>query len=460
MKKLISLNTSPWKRSLSLAKSYLGGGTRILASQIATSFLNEEKKDSARMKTLINEMEKVTQLMGELKGTVQKIGQSMSVYGERFLPPELNEILKKLQTDSPPLDWPAIEKSLQVELGEKLSQLEVSSEAIGAASLGQVHEVKIKGSLEKYAVKVQYTDVEKAIDSDLKILKRMFSMMSFVPKGPQFDKIFLEVEEMLHQELDYESERQWLQFMSEKLSQDNRYVLPKPVKEFCTKKILLMTFEEGLRIDDPEVLNLPQDDRNQIAELALQLFFRELLEWGVVQTDPHFGNYRVRLNGRGPGLHQLVLFDFGATRRLESAYQQSYKQMARGAFFENFSQVVEGAEGIGFLTALDSVELKRAFYDACLMFSEPFRNPISSYWFGSPTPPPCLNEEGVYDFSASDLPERVAKAGADLVLKFKFRAPPRENVFIDRKSAGIFFFVVKLGAKIKARQLAAPFFEK
>ena len=136
-------------------------------------------------------VELLVQELGQLKGTAMKVGQTISMYGEHLLPKEVNELLKKLQQDSPALAWEAISKVLIEQLGaEKFNELEVEHNSIASASIGQVHKAKIKATGEVLALKIQYPGVDSAVETDLKLLKFILNMTEFMPRGPRFDQIF------------------------------------------------------------------------------------------------------------------------------------------------------------------------------------------------------------------------------------------------------------------------------
>jgi hypothetical protein len=64
-----------------------------------------------------------------------------------------------------------------------------------------------------------------------------------------------------------------------------------------------------------------------------------------------------------------------------------------------------------------------------------------------------------YDWKDNQLPQRASKLTWELIRRFPLRAPPREVVFLDRKMAGIFTLLAKLGAKVNARKVLAPYME-
>lgn len=197
-KSIKRVKTSVFERSLSLAKLGLTAGVKYASHKLAG--LDQDL-------VLIEQARILAKEFGQLKGSIMKAGQMLSIYGEFFLPTQANMFLKKLQADSPPIEWSFIEKYLIKYLGQDLlDELEVEPEPIGAASIGQVHLATIKKSNEKIALKIQYPGLEKAIQSDLKSLKNILSITKLLPSNIDLSVVFSEIKSMLHQELNYERE--------------------------------------------------------------------------------------------------------------------------------------------------------------------------------------------------------------------------------------------------------------
>ena len=169
--KLKKIAAAGFERSFKLASWSAKTGVKWAGNRFKQSFVDQIRKNELLEEFLIAQLESLTREMGQLKGSVMKAGQMLSVYGEHFLPEKANEFLKTLQFQSPPLEYSAIYKVLKSELGEKLGLLEIDEESLAAASLGQVHIATIKESGVKLALKVQYPGVDKAIEADIKFSK-------------------------------------------------------------------------------------------------------------------------------------------------------------------------------------------------------------------------------------------------------------------------------------------------
>lgn len=372
--------------------------------------------------------------LGQLKGTAMKVGQTLSMYGEHLLPKEVNDILKKLQQEAPPLQFERLKEVLIEELGaEKVEELEIDETPFAAASIGQVHRARVKSTGQSVALKIQYPGVADAVDTDLKLLKFILSMTELVPRGPRFDQVFAEIREMFNQEIDYNIEKHYTEKFAAILKDDERYIVPEVLSRYCTSKVLCMDFIEGVRLDSSEVQELSLERRNRLGLNYLDLYLRELTEFKFVQTDPHLGNYKVHVDPTGEN-DKLILLDFGAVRAVPEDFLTSYRILMEGTAFRDERKIEKGGRMLGLLKPDDKDELVKDYAEVCFLIGEPFS---------------C----GVYDWGASDLPQRVAKQAFKIGTTYRLRAPPRELVFLDRKLGGVFIFLSVLKCKMDSREL-------
>lgn len=432
-KELNKIKSGLFQRGFSLAKISLQSGSQFASHSLSQLFYNEEEKVEKWKSFLMSQAGLLSHELGELKGSLMKAGQMLSMYGEYFLPDEANKFLKSLYFQSPPLKWNEIEKILKTQLTtEQLDQLEIDPVSIGSASLGQVHRAQIKKTGEWIAIKIQYPGVDKAIDSDLKALKIMLSMMKILPRDIPIDSLFLEIRNMLIQEIDYKSEALETEKYRLRLSNDSRFVVPRVYFEFSTEKILATSLEAGVSPDDEIIRNLSLSERNYIGENFLDLYMKEFFDWGVVQTDPHLGNYKIRLHPTGK--HQIVLLDFGAIRNYSTSFLTSYKKMILSTLKEDFKGVQDASLDLKFLQGSEDKKIKDDFYELCRLTVEPFLGQV-------------------YNYKNSDLPQRLTQQVFKIVTSFKVSPPPSEAIFLDRKTGGVFIFLSVLECEFNPRPL-------
>lgn len=430
-KKLSQIKSSVFSRSLSLAKLGLNAGLKYTSSKITNSPLDELLNSQALL---------LTKEFGELKGSLMKAGQMLSMYGEHFFPPEAVKTLKTLQSDSPAMEWLLMKQQLENYLNpEILAELEINPEPIGNASMGQVHMATVISSGRKIALKIQYPDLERAIDSDVAALKKILSLTKILPSGLDLTNVFEEIKMMLRQELDYTFEANQTKLYRELLLADLRFKVPEVLDRYSNGKVLATEYIEGLRSDHTLVQGLSESRRNRISENFLELYFREIFEWNFVQTDPHLGNYKVQIDSLGAD--RLVLLDFGATKRFDETFIGHYRKMIKGAILEDAGIFLDGAGGLGFVRSGDKPEYIETFQRFCYETVEPFKS------------------VGDYNWKTNDLPNRVVKSALQF-RNFDLRSPPRDILFLDRKTAGVFTFLSGLQANINARKIIDPYLNK
>jgi predicted unusual protein kinase regulating ubiquinone biosynthesis (AarF/ABC1/UbiB family) len=296
---LSHLKTGPLERNIALTKLGLGAGSRIVAHSIANVFRGQISRSEADREFYARQAQVLADELGQLKGSVMKAGQMLSLYGQYFLPEEAVTVLSQLQDDTPAVAWKVVAPVLERAIGRaRLAELDVDQTPMAAASLGQAHRARRKRDGLELVVKIQYPGVADAIESDIRTLSRLITMTRLAPKGLDLHPIFAELREMLHREVDYAAERRFTEDFANRLKDDARFAVPRVLTEYSSDQVLTTTYESGVHVRDASVQNLPVERRSRLGSAFLELFLTEFFRWGMVQTDPHFGNYRIREIGR------------------------------------------------------------------------------------------------------------------------------------------------------------------
>lgn len=449
-KTLKKLRTGWLSRGLTLTKIAVQSSASLASNSLKGAFTDAAGRE-AQFKALLEAQAKVFAYeLGHLKGSLMKMGQMLALYGEHFLPPEVAQTLKSLNEQSIPVDWSEIEPLIRQRLGpEAFSALEIDPRPLAAASMGQVHRARIKASALEICLKVQYPGVDAAIDTDVKALRSMLSMFRLAPThGPGFEEVFQEIRAMLHQELDYEKEADFTREARGLLAAWPIYRVPDVFPAFSQRALLATSFEAGVGLDSPEVRALSEERRSRLGEAFARLFLKELFAFGFMQTDPHFGNYRVAI--REDGEDQLVLLDWGAVRRFDQKFVAHYSLMAHGAIEANAEKVVEAGLGLGLLKPEDKRSMRESFVELAYLAIEPWLHPRDPR-----VPAHLVDGQGRYIWSRSDLPTRLTKLATHYAFSFRLRPPPREIIFLDRKIAGVFIVLKILDARVRGHELLA-----
>jgi predicted unusual protein kinase regulating ubiquinone biosynthesis (AarF/ABC1/UbiB family) len=447
-----TLKTGAMARGLSLARMSVAAGVRAARFNLGSLFATEEVR-ATRFKTLLTEQTAaVVRELGLLKGSAMKVGQMLSMVGDGVLPPQATLLLKTLQSQAPPVPWPSVEQVLRTELGsERLATVDIDPVAVASASLGQVHRAIRRADGAVLAMKVQYPGVGEAVDSDLRVLRRLLGIARLLPGDLSVDGLFDEVRVMLTQELDYARELALTDQHRALVGDDPRYVLPRTFPELSSSRVLTTGFEEGVAVDGPEVAALSQERRDALGLAAFEFTLQEITRWRRVQTDPHFGNYRVRLGVDG-GPDRIVMLDFGAVRIFEGDFLPRYLELARGAARRDPAGIERAAHGLGLILSEDSAAVRSGLVELALRIAEPLGPPTSDAAH-------LFTEDGRYRWGQSDLPRRLLRQGSELALHARLRTPPREMIFLDRKLGGMFFFLATLGVTAQVRPLVEKYLD-
>lgn len=436
------LKTGSFERNFALARLGVGAGAKIAVHSLGNIFRGEVSKTTADREFYKAQAQVLADELGQLKGSVMKAGQMLAMFGDYFMPHEAVEVLSQLQDNTPPVAWSVIAPQLQASLGSKaLSELEIDQTPLAAASLGQAHRARRKRDGLELVVKIQYPGVANAIGSDIKTLSRLLVASRLTPKNLDLEPIFTEVREMLEGECDYGQEAAYTEDFAQRLSGDARFVVPRVLRDYSSARVLTTTYESGVAVSDASVRALPQARRDRLGSAFVDLFLTEFFDWGLVQTDPHFGNYRVRT--AADGQDRIVLLDFGATRAFPRRFIRNYASIVEGALRQDRAGIREGALAIGLIGPDFPKSALDAFAGMCERIVEPF-DPARA-------PAALRTAEGHYRFEASDLPLRVSQIAARNALTLSFRMPPRELVFLHRRLGGVYIALATLAAELDLR---------
>ncbi|MGV6807964.1 MAG: ABC1 kinase family protein [bacterium] len=427
-------------------------GSALLGNRLSTSFMGREKKHHKRSKALRKQARMFATELGKLKGSYVKIGQMLALFGEHLLPPEVTEELHELEHQTTPLCWSALESHVRDSLGAHFEELDIDADALAAASLGQVHRARIRATGEEICLKVQYPGVRQSIDSDFDDVARMLRLMNWIDTGREFNDWLAEMKTLLKNEVDYRNEASRSEYMRHRLRGDQRFKVPRVYERYSTDVVLALEYVTGYEVTNPKVQALSQSRRDALGIAMLDLFFQEVFDWGVIQTDPNFGNYRIQLKEEiseegNAGADTLVLLDFGAVREFSDDFLNPFRQIISAAHKGNVAGIAEGAVAIGCIRANDPDSVKDAFGEFCMSMLEPLRSDLEG------VPDYAITGEGLYRWRDSKLIKRVGKLAAKSATSIYFKMPPREFSLIVRKLTGVFSFISVAGSEFNGHDM-------
>tara|TARA_B110000503_G_scaffold36278_1_gene59331 strand:+ start:46627 stop:48039 length:1413 start_codon:yes stop_codon:yes gene_type:complete len=450
-KKHRGLKSSVLPRTLSVSLASIRAGGALAVDGVVQRVMGRGP-DDADSEFARREARRFVQELGRLKGTYIKIGQMLALFGEQFLPRVLVNALRDLSDQTEPLHWDALESSVRDSLGERYAELDIDPQAIAAASLAQVHLARIRVSGEWICLKLQYPGLAQVIDSDFDAVVRMLLLARWVKAGRELDDWLESMRGHLHNEIDYRREASHTVKMSALVARVRdvpiSYHVPELYPQYSTDSVLAMEYIEGFSVADPNIAKLSLERRNALAKGMLELFFYEVYEWGLLQTDPNFGNYLLRVDDRRKKVAQdeLVLLDFGSVLECPDDFLLHLRRIIDAGLRQNMPELVDGLIGLGCLQPDASEEGRKLFAQFCQHLLEPLRPPER-------LPPQYLNDKGEYCWGKSLLMRRAGALAAQSAINRHFTTPTRDFALIARKLTGVFNFIVALDAQFNAHEL-------
>ena len=378
----------------------------------------------------------LTAALGGLKGPIMKVAQLMATIPD-LLPPEYAEELQKLQSDAPPMGWAFVKRRMMAELGagwqEKFSEFEHQPAA--AASLGQVHRARALDG-KPLAAKLQYPDMQSAVEADLNQLKVVFALHARMNPAVETGEVLKEITARLREELDYGLEARHTALYGAIFQDASNIRVPRVLPELSTKRLLTMTWLEGRRLMDYKAA--PLEHRNTIARAMFRAWWFPFSHYGVIHGDPHLGNYTIFETGKPNGgtlpgePAGINLLDYGCIRTFPTPFVQGVIDLYTGLLTGNRDLVVHAYETWGFAGL--SNELIETL------------NIWARFIYG-----PLLDDRE-REIADGTTPGQYGRKEAFTVHKaLKEKGPvkvPREFVFMDRAAIGLGGVFLHLGARL------------
>ncbi|MGH6814114.1 MAG: ABC1 kinase family protein [Hyphomicrobiaceae bacterium] len=282
--------------------------------------------------------------LGSLKGPLMKLAQLISTIPEA-LPPEYVNELSQLQSQAPAMGPAFVRRRMAAELGADWAGRFKSFElqAAASASLGQVHRA-VAHDGRALACKLQYPDMQSAVEADLNQLKMVFSIHARMDPAVETSQILAEISARLREELDYQLEASHQKLYGLIFTGEPLIRVPAVVEELSTKRLLTMSWATGRPLLDYKRHTI--EDRNRIARAMFRAWWYPFSRYGAIHGDPHLGNYTIfEQDGRPAGIN---LLDYGCIRTFRTPFVQGVMDLYNGLRTGNRSLVVHAYETWGF----------------------------------------------------------------------------------------------------------------
>ncbi len=367
--------------------------------------------------------------LGGVKGPLMKVAQLMATIPDA-LPKEYVAELSQLQSNAPSMGWPFVTRRMAVELGpdwrKRFANFE--PEAAAAASLGQVHRAtSLDGR--RLACKLQYPDMQSAVEADLQQLKFVFAIYRHYDKAVDPSHIHAEIAARLREELDYDLERRHMALYAHMLRRESQVHVPEPAPELCTGRLLTMTWLDG----EPLMrwVGRTKAERNRLAHTMFRAWYVPFYEYGVIHGDPHLGNYTVRPDC------SINLLDYGCIRVFQAKFVQGVIDLYHALQNDDIDLAVHAYETWGF-TGLSRKVIDVLNWWAYFVYDPILDDRARKIQEGA--------DGGVYGARvASKVHRELRRLGGV--------RPPSEFVYMDRAAIGLGSVFLHLKAEINWHKL-------
>ncbi len=379
--------TSIPKHKLSRAASLAGAGIKVGANYLryrgTKAFTGRDEKAKFHERTAAD----TYKTFSKLKGGPLKLAQMLSM-DKSMIPEQYVDEFSKAQYSAPPLSYPLVVRTFQRELGKNPTDIfdTFTRNAAAGASIGQVHKARIDGH--EFAVKVQYPGVADSLHSDLAIVKPL-AMRLFHMDAKSFDPYLKEVEEKLLEETNYELELQRSMELAEKSVGLERTRFPRYYPEYSSHRIITMDWVEGVPLDVYAASEVPQSEKNAIAQALWDFYAHQVHNMRVFHADPHPGNFLVK-DG------ELWVLDFGCVKELSDEFYEGYFKLMEPEVFQNLENLRPALYGVDLLLEEDDEatisKLLEVIQESIILLNRPYM-------------------EGEFDFSETSFFDDLADFG-------------------------------------------------
>jgi ubiquinone biosynthesis protein len=274
---------------------------------------HEQSEQAAKGRELAHDLE----AMGPI---FVKLGQVLSSRSD-LLPAPYLESLTRLQDQLEPIPLQDVERTIQDELGVRISKafLDFDPKPIGVASLGQVHKAALRDG-RPVVVKVQRPGIRKQIVDDMDALEqltRLADTHTDVGRRQRFTEVFEEFRKTLLHELDYRREASNMRQVGESLRDYPHLMVPSPIDDYTTSRVLTMDYVRGVKITDMSPLARLEMDGAALADELFKAYLQNILIDGLFHADPHAGNVLITDD------HEIALIDLGMVGHVSGGLQEN-----------------------------------------------------------------------------------------------------------------------------------------
>ena len=310
-----------------------------------------------------------------------KFAQILSMRQD-ILPHDIVTALSRLQDQVTPYDTDIAVQQIEDAFKSPLDKIfkKFDRSPLASASIAQVYAAQLHTG-ESVAVKVLRPGIRKAVMADIRLMYFIATLLSHcLPNGAQLrlPDIVSELEYSLHDELDLVCEASNASTFKRSFPDLHPLQVPKIYWAYTCKDILVMERVKGVRVTDLKALHAKGVDMKKLAELGLDLFFKQVFDKGFFHADMHGGN--VFVNAADPENPGYICVDFGIMGSLNYEDKRYVAENLLAFFNRDYRKVAQLHVDSGWVAEDTRID---QFESAIRAVSEPiFSLPLEEISFG------------------------------------------------------------------------------
>ena len=320
----ISLRPEHLKRYKDIAWLFMKYGRSDLVKQAGLEEAMTVDESNAFAITAAPEAEELASDLEKMGPTFIKLAQLLSTRAD-LLPIPYLEALARLQDDVEPFPFSEVEQIVSSELGARISKAFAEFEAtpMAAASLGQVHRATMRDG-RPVVVKIQRPNIREQVIKDLDVLEEIAEFLdnhTVMGRRYEFRNLLAQMRKTLLRELDYRQEARNLTAFGENLKEFDLIIIPSPIEDYTTSRVLTMDYIQGKKITALGPLTRMELDGMMLAEQLFHAYLKQILIDGFFHADPHPGNVFLTQDNR------IALIDLGMVGYITPRHQEDLLQL-------------------------------------------------------------------------------------------------------------------------------------